>query len=65
MSEIKQSDLKSCPFDGHFPKQIWVSQDEEDEKEIRYYVKCFYCGAEGPHSTTEKGAANSWNRRVK
>jgi Lar family restriction alleviation protein len=62
---MKASDLKPCPFDGRFPRTVLFSDEGEVEVETKYYVKCDYCGVEGPHSTTEDGACNSWNHRKK
>lgn len=62
---MKQSDLLPCPFDGVFPDSVQLSDEGVVESEIRYCVKCQYCGAEGPYSTTKDGACNSWNHRWK
>lgn len=62
---MKQSDLKACPFDDHFPSVILHADEGEVELEEKYYIKCSYCGAEGPHCTSEEGACNSWNHRYK
>jgi len=66
MKQIKASDLKPCPFDGYYTKIVYFSdEDFGGTIEKRWYVKCAYCGAEGPHTTTKMGAVKSWNHRYK
>lgn len=51
-------ELKPCPFCGNRLSEL-------SSFRYRHYivVSCDECGAEGPPSKTEKGAAKGWNTR--
>ena len=54
------SDLKPCPFCG--AKSWDVFNDETVLLELRRYVRCSECKAEGPKSDREP--ESNWNRRA-
>ena len=55
-------ELKPCPFCGKYP--LTVVDDETTE--VKFGVKCFYCGGSiPPEKDTLQEAIEAWNRREK
>ncbi len=55
--------LKPCPFCDSSAKEPEVRVTSELDDPEQYYACCPACGASGPESLTEAGAALTWNSR--
>jgi Lar family restriction alleviation protein len=54
--------MKECPFCNHHQEHEEGPGLYVDGK--GYCVKCSYCGARGPITTTAAKAINKWNNRA-
>ena len=54
------SELKKCPFCGG---EADIESDISDYGEMRFYVYCKKCIAEGGWGFSEKEAIELWNKR--
>jgi len=52
----KMPEIKRCPFCG--------SDDTEVRGLRAMYIRCNFCGAEGPPEDTDREAIEAWNMRV-
>jgi hypothetical protein len=58
---MKQSDLRPCPFCGHYPDTVMFDDADGVRK---HYIHCPYCEAKGPRTSIDDNPGKTWNTRT-
>lgn len=54
------TEIKPCPYPGCESGEVHVMSQSSIQGPIRYYVRCFSCGAKGSTKYTAESAVEAW-----